>query len=251
MLTIALALVALARAQDEEFKAPTDAPTSTTEVVGEVPTDLTGTWLMVANGKLTDGRFRNTVELYTVANNGSGLDFQLLIRDLPPRIKQVVEDSNKELRVWTPTPADVQEIGKAVDGLEPLDPMRYIRHTVKIVGKDKSGEAIRPQLQEQASKGAFSLEIEHAYRPQPVQGNNAQLMADKALYTVEKVEPALLEGQHVRTILAAGFVPVPITTSGEFRMYRLRGTAVSPTADGAGSGGGVGSFLSNLFRGCK
>jgi hypothetical protein len=248
VLLLAVTLVGTSLAQ-EPYKPPTDPPTSTTEVFGEIPTNLTGVWLMVANGRLTNGQFRNTVELYTVAANGSGLDFDLLIRELPTRIKEAVDKSNKDLTLWTPEPADIQEIGKSIDDLEAGDPMRYMRHTVKVIAPDKAGEGARPQLQDQASKGLFSLEIEHAYRPQPVQGQNAQLMADKAFYTVEKIEPTVLEGQHIRTILAAGFVPIPVTTQGAFRMYRLRDSAVS--GDGAARGGGIGQFLSELFRGCN
>src|SRR5207249_12220832 len=103
----------------------------------------------------------------------------------------------------------------------------------------------RPFVQE----GKFAMEFEHVYRPQ-AGASGLQLINDDAVYRVEKVEPALIEGQQGRTVLAAGFVPIPVATTGPFAMRRLRGPDAMPTAATSGSNRLTG-FLGNLFRGCR
>ena len=42
-------------------------------------------------------------------------------------------------------------------------------------------------------------------------------MSDKAFYGVQRTEPEP-EGEHIRTILAAGFIPIPISRGCSSRM---------------------------------
>jgi hypothetical protein len=241
-----------AAAQDASAPQRQDPPTSTTEVLGTIPVDLRGLWLLVANGKVGDSPVvRNTVELYSIAQKDGALDVELLVRDLPKKLQDDIASADKASRPWTPTEADLKLLRREVDALEAGDPMRYVKHATRLVAADRYAADLHAGAQSSmVENSAFAIEIEHDYRPRPLEGQTAQLMADKAIYAVRKSEPPRLEGEHLRTILAAGFVPVPINLSGPFTLYRLRDAsewAPPPQSFTAR----LAAWAETLFRGCR
>jgi hypothetical protein len=240
-----------AAAQDASAPQRQDPPTSTTEVLGTIPVDLRGLWLLVANGKVGDSPVvRNTVELYSIAQKDGALDVELLVRDLPKKLQDDIASADKASRPWTPTEADLKLLRREVDALEAGDPMRYVKHTTRLVAADRYAADLRAGTQSMVENSAFAIEIEHGYRPGPVEGQKAQLMADKALYAVEKSEPQRLEGEHLRNILAAGFVPVPINLSGPFTLYRLRAAGESAPPPQSFTAR-LAAWAETLFRGSR
>ncbi|HJQ85436.1 MAG TPA: hypothetical protein VKA21_15220 [Candidatus Binatia bacterium] len=239
----------LARADEGEGEpAPDSPPTVETQVSGEVPVDLRGIWLIAATGKVqkSEKLYRNSLELCSVQGKDGKIDVQPVLRELPEDIENQLEQANKKFQPWAPSAEQVAQVGQALDGLKPVDPMRYVRHVTVIQAPSASAEAPH-DLRDYIADSKFALQTEHVYRPRPLKEGETglQLMGEKTLYGVQKIEPTQLAGRHVRTILAAGFVPVPVTTEGDFTMYRLRGPEQMP--EPASGGGG---FFSNLFRGC-
>jgi hypothetical protein len=240
---------------------PTDPPTSTTEVLGQLQVDLRGTWLLVANGKfvglkneIKEGG-RNTVELYTVDDKNGQLNMELLQRKLPKAIADEIDMANKAMAPWKPSDAQLAEIKRSLDKLEPEDPMRYLRHTIKLYGPDRFQDAImRGPASGMAKDALFLIDIEHEYRPQPITDAHpgAQLVADKCFYAAHKVEPTAITGEHGRAVIAAGFVPIPVSTLGEFQLYRLRAPGEAPPAEPAPTfTQRLSEAMSSLLRGCK
>jgi hypothetical protein len=256
---LALSLVVLARGWAQEGaetgrSVPADEPpSSTTEVAGDLPVDLRGVWLIVGNGKLPKGNFRNALELETIQQRDGKLEVHLLLRKLPQTLQDDLDQANRQLREWSPSPDQIAELARSLDRLEPLDPMRYQRHTVRLVARSQYEAVLRPALVALVRESMFAMEVEHVYRPHPIdaQSREAQLMSDKAIYGVQRVEPTFLEGEHTRTILAAAIVPVPITTSGRFVMHRLRGPEEMPAVPGRSLRERLSGFLGGLLRGCK
>src|SRR5262249_37328485 len=120
-----------AASQEEQ---PAGPPTSSTEVIGDIPVDLRGTWLLVANGTFVEGKVRNSVELYDIERKDGVLDVELLSRELPPTMQQSIDDGNKHMVAWTPSEDDLAELRRTVGSLKPGDPMRFVRHTIRVVG---------------------------------------------------------------------------------------------------------------------
>ena len=240
---------------------PTDPPTSSTQVLGELPVDLRGTWLLVANGKFVGLKNevkeggRNTVELYTVDTKDGQLNMELLLRKLPNAIADELEVANKAMAPWKPSDAQLAEIKRSLDKLAPEDPMRYLRHTIKLYGPDHFQDAImRGPASGMAKDALFLIDIEHEYRPQPMTDEHpgAQLVADKCFYAAHKVEPTAIIGEHGRAVIAAGFVPIPVSTLGDFQLYRLRAPGEAPPAEAAPTlSQRLSEALRSLFRGCK
>jgi hypothetical protein len=256
LVCLALGILGLpaVRAQDEEEPASPDAPpVLKTDVIGQVPIDLRGVWLIVSNGKFPNGKFRNTLDIESIVQRDGQLAVEPLLVELPAEWQQQIDAANKTMQEWKPTPEQVAALGRSLDSLQRVDPKRYVKHTVRIVAPAKYGEALKPELQGLVKDTLFSVEIQHDYRPQPITDantRNVQLMSDKAFYGIQHTEPEP-EGEHIRTILAAGFVPIPINTNGPFVMHRLRGPENMPRVAEGPSSGGVMGFLQGLFRGCK
>src|SRR5262249_48856780 len=123
---------------------------------------------------------------------------------------------------------------------------RYTRHVAKVIAPDHYADAdIEGALPMDGS--LVALKVQHAFRPHPAGENEAQLMSDDVLYVVNKAEPTQLEGEHVRMMLAAGFLRIPVKLQGRFVMYGLRG----PGEARAGGGGWLAGLWDRLTRGCR
>jgi hypothetical protein len=228
--------------------------TSTTTVAGDLPDELVGTWLMVGNGKFVLNaqpavdRFRTSVEVWAIQRDAAGLTMSLVDQPLPAGVQTALDTANRELRPWTPSRDDVAEVARSLGRLPRNDPQRFLRHTHHLVDAGHLGllRSLPPDL---AAGAELGLEIVREYRPREIDANEpgAQLMRDQAAYAVTEVG-AELAGQHVRSILAAGFVPIPITTRGPFRLYRLH---AADGTNGTGLGARLGAALRDLFRGCR
>jgi len=231
--------------------------TSTTTVTGDLPVDLVGTWLMVGNGRFVLSaqpaveRFRTTVEIWAVERDPGGLTMSLVDQPLPAGVQTALDAANRELRVWTPSPDDVAEIRRSLGRLPRNDPERFLRHTYRLADAAHTGDL--PGLPPDLAAGAkLGLEIEHEYRPREIDADKpgAQLMRDQAAYAVTDVGGELA-GQHVRTVLAAGFVPIPITTRGPFHLYRLRAPGDAEPEAATSLSSRLAAALRDLFRGCR
>jgi hypothetical protein len=246
-LALSVVLSAPSRAQDEAApQAPQYGPaTQSTEVLGDVSTDLRGIWVIVSHGGLPSNRVRNTVELYDITGEGSALKLEFLVRKLPEDWQKGVEEANRAFKAWTPTDAQLTELARAVDRLEPGDPNTYLEHKVRVIAPSKYDEAqVTGSMPTEGS--LLAIRVLHAYRPGPAKEAQAQLMKDEVLYIVEKAEPKRIEGNHSRIVLAAGFLPIPVVTQGPFLMYRLRGPGEAAPAESP-----LARFWDALTRGCK
>jgi hypothetical protein len=246
-LALSVALSAPSLAQEE---APPEVPqygppTQSTEVLGDISTDLRGIWVIVSHGGLPSNRVRNTVELYDIQGEGSALKLEYLVRKLPEDWQKGIDEANRAFKAWTPTDAQVAELARAVDHLDPGDANMFLEHKARVVAPSKYEEAeVTGPMPTDGS--LFAIRVLHAYRPGPPKEAQAQLMKDEVLYVVQKAEPKHLEGDHSRIVLAAGFLPIPVVTQGPFLMYRLRAPGEVPPADSP-----LARFWDALTRGCK
>jgi hypothetical protein len=232
---------------------PDAAPITTAEVVGKVAVDLRGVWLLVTQGQVgtVEGKVRNGADLYAVWGDDGKQEVELYLRELPEAMATTLKESNKKLLPWKPTDDDIASLSKNLESLTPIDPMRFEKHIVKLVGPDSYESTFKADVQDMLKDTQFGLDLEHQFRPQPVKDKMAQLMLDKALMGGKQINPNLYEGRQIRTLLAAGFAPIAVTTKGPFWLYRVRGPENMPSRDGAASGSWLSRLFSGLTRGCK
>jgi hypothetical protein len=232
---------------------PPGPPVPTTEVIGKIPVDLRGVWLLVTQGQVgtVEGKVRNGADLYAVWGTDGNQQVELYLRELPEPMATSLKEANKKLSPWKPTDEDIATLSKNLESLPAIDPMRYEKHIVKLVGPDSFETAFKGDVQDMLKDTQFGLELEHQFRPQPVKDKMAQLMLDKAIVSGKQINPNLYEGRQVRTLLAAGFAPIAVTTRGPSWLYRVRGADEMPARDGASSGSWLGNLFSSLTRGCK
>jgi hypothetical protein len=253
---VVAACVPSARAQDQQAPAepieaaPAGPPEDRTAVKGKPGVDLRGTWLMVSHGELrTPGKFRNTVELWTGEGEGEAFTFKLVHRDLPAEMRTQIDEANRHLKAWTPTAEQLEELRRSLDRLPETDPWRYVRHTAEFYDPDHYGEAgLRGDGLALLEGSRSAIKVQHVYRPQPP-GKGAQVISDDALYAVRATDTTLIQGDHSRVVLAAGFAPIPVTFQGPFWFYRLR--APGETGGGDGVGARLLEVWNALTRGCR
>jgi hypothetical protein len=210
---------------------------------------LRGVWLLVADGMVAGKIHRATVELYAIEEKGGRLDARLLLVALPKPIRDAIDDANRRQVAWQPSDPDLELLRRDLEDLEPVDPMRYVKHTVRLTGQDAFESILKPELLGTVEGAAFTLETEHDYRPNwSEERQGGQLITDRAILAVRKVDPLPLEGEQSRVIVAAGFAPVPVALKGPFWLYRLRAPGEAPAG---GLGAAVRRVLHSLTRGCS
>jgi hypothetical protein len=230
-----------------------EAPITKTEVVGDVDLDLRGVWLLLTHGQIanSDGKVRNGADIYVVSGSGGDLTFELYLHELPPDMGDAVKAANKTLTPWTPSDQQLAALSRDLDSLPPIDPTRFVKHTVRVVAPFNFATAFKGDVSDIVGDSQFALEIDHEYRPRPPKDQMAQLMLDKAILGAKQKSPTLYEGKQARTLLAAGFAPIPVTMRGPFWLYRLRGPEGMPAPQSTASGSWLARFWSSLTRGCR
>ena len=211
---VAISLFTVPVGLADDHPDPKAAPVVQTQVSGEISADLRGVWLLVSHGTVQNiqgERIHNSLEIDAIRQQDGKLDVQPFLVLLPADMQQQLDDANDHLRSWSPSPEQIDRLSRSLESLTPMDPMRYYRHTTKIAGPAHYDEVFKPTVVPFVKDGVFAMEVEHIYRPQPAD-KGLQVINDDAVYRIEKVEPALIEGQHGRTVLAAGFVPIPVAT---------------------------------------
>ena len=217
-----------------------------TRVVGKAPADLGGAWFLYAQAQFTAGKSRALPpQLITATPGGEGgLQMKVLDVQLPKSIYEPYQNGNRQPQAWEPTPQDVALLRKEWAKLPPAtdkdwrkSEKEYERVEFTVVSPDKYAEAFADQSSEihQAIDGSpYALVISEHYRPHPVPAgeNVAQALLRKTIYVVRKRSDSLVEGKQFTGYVAAGAgVPLPINTSGPFRLYRLakgKGNASAP-----------------------
>ena len=246
LVALGLFFAVSAFAQGESQQPADDAPpTIETTIVGDVPSDIRGVWLITSSGEFKQsGKYRNGLDIVAIQQKDGKLDVQPVLRDFPPDVQTQLDEANKQWKKWEPSPDQIAAIGSSLDQLKPVDPMTYFKHVNKITGPSKDGNPEFP------ADAKLVLDVEHVYRPHAADERNIQLMTDKATYIAKDTSPTKITGAMNRSILAASFVPVPLNMTGTFTMYRLRAPEQLPASEG-GSAGGIRGFFAGLFRGCR
>jgi len=189
------------------------APAQETVVEGTVP-DLVGNWFAVAHLEIPGGRKRTAPAFWEITRNAEGrlrLDVRFL--KLPPAQQEAMDEANKAERVWMPSPADIDGVGSAWDGLAAEDPkLRSIDTT--LTGRDAFTETIKA---EPRTRDALWV-VQQTYN---FDASAAPSIRQLFVYGVTAAADGGYTGNFTTTLIAAAPLPLPITFQGTFDLHRL------------------------------
>jgi hypothetical protein len=206
-----------------------------TWVVGKAPGNLGGAWFLYAQAQFKTVSRALPPQLITAAPGpDGGVDLKLLDVQLPKAIYEPFQAANRKPQAWEPSPQDIALLRKEWAKLPPMtdkdwrkSEREYDRVDFMVVTPEKYGETFAdqpPDIHQELDGSVFTLVVVEKYRPHAVEpGENvAQAMTRKTMYVVRKTSDSLLEGkQFTGYVAAAPGVPLPISMTGPFRMYRL------------------------------
>jgi hypothetical protein len=142
------------------------------------------------------------------------ISVNLLDVDLPKSVQDEIDKANKAEQVWDPTEQDLATLRSSWKTLKPRAKTEYSRIEWKVM-QDKYLDG--GMLSDEKTKNAkFVISGDAALLSNPGQANRNII-----IYGADKVSDTVIEGGHVRAIMTAAPLPIPIDMKGVFKMIRL------------------------------
>jgi hypothetical protein len=208
-----------------ESPAPAKGPLQQTKMAGTAPR-LDGRWLMLITVGSGAGGLRRAASIWEVTGKDGALDVTERFVRLPGPMQQALEKSD-----WHPGPADLDEIARQYDRLEP-EARGITSVTTEVFGRDGFDE----QLGNDAStKDAFWV-VRQVYLFVPGASRPARQVN---LYASEADVDGVIRGRYVGLTIAAAPFPIPIKLDGTFELVSL---ARPPRS--------LWARIGDFFRGC-
>jgi hypothetical protein len=205
----------------QRFEIPEGEPT---EVLGTLPVDIQGIWLVSEAHEVSKGRIYPLAKLLLITKKaGGGLQVNVLDNSLlPPALLDDLKKAQQERRAWTPSAEELAAAAAAVKQSAPKpNPHTRGKHVLKAAAQFDA-----MTKEDSGSEGAL-FAIESIFTPpgRPVYGCS---------YFVHATPKDKLTGKLVMGALPSDpkKVPLPIGTKGTFEWYRL-GPPPSSVAAGA------------------
>ena len=188
-----------------------DAPVETTEVHGQVPTDIVGRWFAVAQGKTTTGMLRPIARAWEIRRGPEHLELVLRRAPFPKTITDAIQAAGTAKQEWHPQEADLRAVAESWNAPPGPD------DRVEIVSQISTADAFTPELASDAVTQGSELAIVIDER-----FTGAEHVArTTSMYGIRRRTPTRLDGTFVGTTIAIVFAAVPITFTGDFEAYRV------------------------------
>jgi hypothetical protein len=165
--------------------------------------------------------------------DGDDVDMFLLDVALPEKMDEELQKAQKAEKTWTPTRDNLAELGKSWASLKPSGRDEVSKIEWKVVAKDKYDEQLQIDPTLKGSK--FSITANQEMIPKPNTPRQNILV-----YGVRPGAPGVLEGLHVRAMMASAPFPLSIEMKGTFKMYHIAdlpkdGDGAAPTKAESGA----------------
>ena len=206
-------------ATDTTEPPPLPPPEQHTVVRGTPPQDLPGRWMAVGWIELPDGKARTTVTLWDIKQDDQ-LVLTVRFAALPPAQQKALDDANTAEQRWRPSPEDIAQLAAAWDALPASDP-RLVSIQNEIIARDGFDQAFSSDAK--TREAAWAVRQAEQYHP-------SAAPAIKTINVYGALEPREggYFGNFTTATIAAVPLPIPITLSGTFQMYRVDGGASPP-----------------------
>jgi hypothetical protein len=214
--------------------APVEAP-EVTEVLGSVPQEFVGRWLMVGSIKLPSGQERPVPRTIEIRKGPEHLEVRVTREPLPESVNKKIEAASQKGTAWTPDAEDLKTVDESWGKLPKIE-VSYAKIDHKIL----AAEAYTAEYQEdETTKDAkFAITINEQF------AGRTGAIRSYAVYGVQQLTGDTMSGRYLTSTIAAAPMPIPIVLKGDFKGYRLGGAGAPAPASG-------GSWLDRLFAGCR
>jgi len=213
--------------------APPAAPEQHTVVRGTLPRDLAGRWMAVGWIELPGGKARTTTAFWEIGRESDGLALTVRFAGLPSAQQKGLDEANSAEQPWRPAPRDITRLAAAWDALPPSEP-RLVSVQSEIVARDGFDQSFSNDAK--TRDAAWVVRQSEKYHP-----SAAPAIQTVNVYAVLEPREGGYFGNFTTATIAAVPLPIPITLSGTFQMYRLDA--------GAASRGFLGHLI-DLLGGC-
>jgi hypothetical protein len=141
-------------------------------------------------------------------------DVSLIDVDMPKDIQDSVDQAQKADKPWVPSAKQLAELKSSWSTLKTKAPSEYGKIEWKVTSADKYDDNLQTDEQTKGSKFVISGNEEMIPKPGVPKTN-------VLVFGVRKIQPDVLEGGHVRAMMATAPFPLPIEMKGTFKMYKV------------------------------
>jgi hypothetical protein len=194
-------------------------PEQHTVTRGTPPQDLPGRWMAVGWIQLPNDKARTTPTLWEIKQDDQ-LVLTVRFAALPPALQKALDDANTAEQRWRPSPVDIAQLAAAWDALPPWDP-RLVSIQNEIVARDGFDETFSNDAK--TREAAWVVRQAEQYHP-----SASPAIKTVNVYAVLEPREGGYFGNFTTATVAAVPLPIPITLSGTFQMYRVDGGAAPP-----------------------
>ena len=198
---------------------PLPPPEQHTVVRGTPPQDLPGRWMAVGWIELPGGKARTSPTLWEIKQDDQ-LVLTVRFAALPPAQQKALDDANTAERRWRPSPVDIAQLATAWDTLPPSDP-RLVSIQNEIIARDGFDQSFSSDAK--TREAAWAVRQAEQYHP-----SAAPAIKTINVYAVLEPREGGYFGNFTTATVAAVPIPIPITLSGTFQLYRVDGGAPPP-----------------------
>lgn len=184
----------------------------TTDVLGQLPDDLAGRWLVVNQIKLPSGELRSYPHLWEIRRGREHLEVMLKRVEVPAELAKKVQEGGSGPTPWTPAADDLRMLDERWDQL-PSTNADWAKIEHKLYGADAYTDELKSDEETKGSKFAL-LTKETFSGAQPVK-------TTISVYGFRESGPNGQSGSFVTTSIAAAPLPIPITLKGDFKVHRV------------------------------
>ena len=221
-----LVLLAFLLSRADEPAAP--SVKETTQVLGDVPADIAGRWLVVGRVNLPSGKARPAARTWEIRPGDGHLELVLGRSPLPPAVTAKGDAAARAGTGWEPDASDQRAVADAWGTGTPAGDLLEIETVIAAAG------SFPPEIvDDETVKGSpLAIVVTENFT------GRERVARTISIYGVRERSPMALSGSFVTTTLAIAPFPIPITLKGDFRAYRLDAAPAE-------------SWWKRLFTGCR
>jgi hypothetical protein len=186
------------------------AATPITEVRGTIPATLAGSWLAVFNTETRTGLVSNW-QVYRIVREDQAWHVQRYDRIDVPAFRQEIDAARQKHEAFTPSPAAIKAVGRALPHMKLLPEAQAFRHVVLSVGPLATAGATPPP-QAQGAKLSISM----------LEKTKGPTISTLSLYAKEVRHDTVTGDTAVAMLAPSGLSVAPLDLAGRFTMYRLQ-----------------------------
>ena len=146
--------------------------------------------------------------------DGDDVDIFLLDIEFPKTIQDSLEKAQKAEKPWEPSAKELALLKSSWGRLKPSKRDEYSKIEWKVLAADKFDEGL--QMDPATKDAKFAITSDQQMIPKPNVPNKLILV-----FGAREIGGDLIEGGHVRAMMAAAPFPIPIEMKGSFKMYQV------------------------------